>query len=219
MEEVDLLKKPKTKRRIDPDWRKERNRKIAREFGKEFFDGERVNGYGGYGYDGRWIKVAERIRDRYGLDGRSSFLDVGCAKGFLLHDLRIVISGISVAGVDISRYAIENGMEDVKPFMVIEDAKNLPYASNCFDFVFSSETIHNLPKEECGMALEEMMRVSKPGGNLFIRVDAYRTEEERRNLEAWNLTAKTYMHVEDWLEFFEKNGYRGDYFWTILQNE
>jgi len=31
--------------------RTEKNRKIASKFDKEFFDGNRINGYGGYVYD------------------------------------------------------------------------------------------------------------------------------------------------------------------------
>ena len=34
-------------------------------------------------------------------------------------------------------------------------------------------------------------------------------------MEAWNLTAKTMMHVDEWKEFFHEVGYRGDYYWFI----
>ena len=55
--EIDLLKNyPKTKR--DPKSRAsektEEDRIIARQFGKEFFDGERRHGYGGVYYDPRF---------------------------------------------------------------------------------------------------------------------------------------------------------------------
>ena len=41
--------------------------RIAKEFGKEFFDGDRKCGYGGYKYDGRWKAVAQKIKDYYTL--------------------------------------------------------------------------------------------------------------------------------------------------------
>ena len=49
--------------------------------------------------------------------------------------------------------------------------------------------------------------------NKFIIVDAYRNEEEKKRMYAWNLTAKTIKHVDEWKIFFEKNGYTGDYYW------
>ncbi|MET0583618.1 MAG: methyltransferase, partial [Candidatus Binatia bacterium] len=37
---------------------KEENRKLALKFGREYFDGTREQGYGGYRYDGRWQSIA-----------------------------------------------------------------------------------------------------------------------------------------------------------------
>ena len=59
--------------------------------------------------------------------------------------------------------------------------------------------------------MQEISRVSK--GNAFIVVDAYTNEEEKKKMFAWNLTAKTIMHVEDWKSFFKENNYNGDYYW------
>ena len=216
MEEIDLLQRPKIKRNFDPNWRKEENRIIARKFDKEFFDGERINGYGGYKYDGRWVEVVERLKNIYNLNGTNSFLDVGCAKGFLLYDLKKVIPGIEIYGLDVSNYAVENCIEGVKENLVVGSADELPYETNSFDFVFSSDTLHNLPRDKCKKALQEIVRVCKPSGNMFIQVDSYRNKKEKNNLISWNLTALTYMHVDEWLKFFKESGYNGDYFWTIL---
>ena len=217
MAEIDLLQKPQIKRILDKNWRSKQNRIIARRFDKDFFDGDRINGYGGYKYDGRWKAVVKRMQEVYGINEKSSVLDLGCGKGFLLHDLKEMVPGISVAGLDISKYAIENGMDSVKPFMVLGSADELPYADNTFDMVLSLDTIHNLPLEKCEKALQEIMRVCKPNGHKFILVDAYNNDEEKANMEAWNLTALTHMYVNEWLEFFKNAGYDGDYFWTIMR--
>jgi hypothetical protein len=34
-------------------------------------------------------------------------------------------------------------------------------------------------------------------------------------MEAWNLTAKTMMHVDEWQAFFKEIGYSGDFYWFI----
>ena len=41
--------------------------KISKKFGKDYFDGKREYGYGGYKYDGRWVTIAEEIVSRYNL--------------------------------------------------------------------------------------------------------------------------------------------------------
>jgi len=33
----------------------------------------------------------------------------------------------------------------------------------------------------------------------------------------WILTAKTFMHVEEWKQVFKEVGYTGDYYWFILE--
>ena len=59
---------------------------IAIKWGKDYWDGDRKHGYGGYRYDGRWRVVAEAIAKHYGLKDDARILDVGCSKGFLLYE-------------------------------------------------------------------------------------------------------------------------------------
>lgn len=190
-------------------------REVARLFGREYFDGDRLQGYGGYRYDNRWKPIAKQIADYYQLREGASVLDVGCAKGYLLHDFKDYLPHLTIAGIDISEYAIENAMETVKPFLRVGNAKELPYEDDSFDLVISINTIHNLPLEECKQALREIQRVTRK--DAFITVDAWRTEEERKRLIKWNLTALTFMHVEDWKRLFEETGYTGDYYWFIAE--
>ena len=116
-------------------------------------------------------------------------------------------------GIDISKYAIENSVNEVKNDLSLGNANNLPFEDNYFDLVISINTIHNLVRSECMQAIREIERVSK--GSSYIVVDAYRTESEQKRMKAWNLTAKTFMHVEDWKKFFSEAGYTGDYYWFI----
>lgn len=215
--EIDLLAYyPKTKRNVKERGaeKTEEDRRIARQFGKEFFDGERKHGYGGFNYSPRfWQPVIPAFQKHFNLSSKSRVLDVGCAKGFMLHDLVEFIPGIHVQGVDVSKYAIANAIEDMRPFVQVADARRLPYKDNSFDVVISINTVHNLDREGCAQALREVERVSR--GKSFITVDAYRNNEEHVLMEAWNLTAKTMMHVNEWKEFFDAIGYTGDYYWFI----
>ncbi len=216
-QEVDLLiNYPKAKRNVleRGQTKTEEDRKIARQFGKDFFDGDRRHGYGGYNYHPRfWTPVVPTFQKHYNLSASSSVLDVGCGKGFMLHDFQQAIPGISLTGIDVSPYAIEHAQESVKSCVSAADARNLPYPDHSFDLVISINTIHNLEKEELKKALKEIQRVSK--GNSFITVDAYRNDEEKELMYAWNLTAKTILPVDEWKELFAEVGYTGDYFWFI----
>ncbi len=217
MAEIDLLVTyPKTKRNVDERAaeKNEEDRSIARRFDIEYFDGDRKHGYGGFSYQARfWQPVVPAFVERYGLTSESSLLDVGCAKGFMMHDFAELVPGITLKGIDISPYAIENAMEDMKPHVQVADAKKLPFEDNSFDLAVSVNTIHNLALEDCKQALREIQRVSRK--HAFVTVDAYRNEEERRRMDMWNLTALTYMSVPQWEELFKDVGYTGDYFWFI----
>lgn len=216
-QEIDLMVNyPCSKRNVDERGatKTEADRALARKFGKEFFDGDRSHGYGGFNYHPRfWQPVIPTFQNHWGLTGQSSVLDVGCAKGFMLHDLAELIPGITVKGVDVSRYAIENAIEDMKPHVQVANATHLPFPDKSFDVVISVTTVHNLERTECIQALREIERVSR--GHSFITVDAYHDEAERDRMHAWNLTAKTVLHVDEWRELFREAGYTGDYYWFI----
>ena len=213
--EIDLLKNyPRTKRNTNSRAHKktEKSRNIAQCFGKEFFDGERDYGYGGYYYNPKyWEQVVSDIVNYYELKSSSSVLDIGCAKGFMLNDLVEAVPGIEVSGLDISKYAIDNCIDTMKPYLQVADAVKLPFEDNSFDLVISITTLHNLKKDKFVHAIQEIERVRKK--NSYITLDAYRNEEERIAMEQWNLTAETFMAVEQWKEFLNSIGYSGDYYW------
>ena len=203
--EIDLLKNyPKSNRDTSKraELKTEEDRKIARKFDKDFFDGERKHGYGGFNYNKKfWGPVVPTFIKYWNLNRDSSILDIGCGKGFMLYDLSLALPGLKLAGIDISDYAIKNSKPEVKEFLQVGNAINLPYKDKSFDIVISINTIHNLEKDECAQALREITRVSKK--NSFITVDAYRSEEEKKKMHEWNLTAKTILSVNDWKLFFK----------------
>jgi SAM-dependent methyltransferase len=215
--EIDLLARyPRTARNVEArgQEKSEEDRRLARAFGEAFFDGDRRHGYGGFHYHPRfWQPVIPDFQAHFGLTAESSVLDVGCAKGFMLHDLRQAIPGIRVAGIDISDYAIAHAEEAVRPYLRVGDARELPFEDKSFDVVISITTLHNLERADCIRALREVERVSRKGS--FITVDAYSDEAERKRMEAWNLTALTVLHVDAWRDLFAEAGYTGDYFWFM----
>jgi 2-polyprenyl-3-methyl-5-hydroxy-6-metoxy-1,4-benzoquinol methylase len=92
MVEINLMENyPRTKRNIDgrAECRPEEDIQIAKQFGREYFDGPRTQGYGGYQYHPRfWTDVVQDFIDHYRLTSESKILDVGCGKGFMLYLLK-----------------------------------------------------------------------------------------------------------------------------------
>lgn len=215
--EIDLLANyPRARRNVEERGaeKTEEDRAVARRFDRAFFDGERRHGYGGFSYHPRfWQPVAPTFRDHFDLKAGDSLLDVGCAKGFMIHDFVAAIPGLDARGIDVSAYAIENALDSVRDRVRVGDARALPAADGSVDVVVSINTIHNLERDECRQALREIERVARRGA--FVTVDAYRDERERDRMLAWNLTARTIMSVEEWQAFFAEAGYTGDYYWFI----
>jgi len=184
--------------------------KIARNFDKEFWDGERKYGYGGYSYiPGRWSSVADRIIKDYNLKEGSKILDVGCGKGYLLKELKSKIKGLNVVGFDISKYAIDNSHEDIKKYLYVQSAQSeFNYEDNYFDLVISLGTLHNLELFDLKKSIKEIERVGK---EKYIMVEAYRNENELFNLQCWALTCKSFFSEKEWIWIYKEYGYMGDY--------
>ena len=215
IKEINLLKKyPKTKRDLSKrgNEKTEEDRIIARRFDKEFFDGDRKHGYGGYYYNSKfWTEVVKDLNNFYKLKNGSKILDIGCGKGFMLFDFMKLNPNFVLECIDISDYAITNAVPEVKKFLKVGDAKSLPYENNSFDLVISINTAHNLKINQCKKALSEMERVSRK--DKYLIVDAYSNEIEKDRIFAWNLTAKTILSTNEWISLFEEAGYTGHYYW------
>ena len=160
------------------------------------------------------MDVARRLIETYELKADDRVLDVGSAKGFLVHDLRKTLPGLEVFGIDISAYALDHAHGESAGRMARATCACLPFTDDSFDLVLAINTVHNLAEEGCKRALREIQRVSR--GNAFVQLDAYRDKSERQIFEDWMLTALTYRTEDGWLEMFEDAGYTGDYYWTVL---
>ena len=182
---------------------------IAKQYGRDYWDGDRRYGYGGYRYDGRWGVVAEALIERYRLRPDAAILDVGCGKGFLLHELKLRLPQARIAGFDISDYGLANAKEEVRPFVFHHDAgQAYPFADAEFDLVISLGTLHNLGLPGLKTALREMARV---GRHAYMMTEAYRNDAELFNLQCWALTCATFLRPEEWVWLFQQFGYDGDY--------
>ena len=182
---------------------------IARKYGKDYWDGDRRYGYGGYRYDGRWEVVAKKMIDHYGLRSDAKILDVGCGKGYLLYEFKKLLPKATVKGFDLSKHGIEDAKDEIKSNLFIHRAQDpYPFEDKEFDLVITITTLHNLYINELKAAVGEIERVGK---NKYIAVESYRNEEELFNLQCWALTCEAFFNDKEWVWLFNEFGYKGDH--------
>ena len=182
----------------------------AKEYEADYWDGDRRFGYGGYKYlPGRWKPVAQALIDIYGLKSDARILDVGCGKGYLLYELKLLLPNAHIVGFDISKYGLANAKEEIRDNLFRYRAQDAyPFGDKSFDLVISLTTLHNLRLFELKTALAEIERVGK---NKYVMLESYRNELELFNLECWALTAESFFDAAEWIWLYNHFGYTGDY--------
>ena len=183
---------------------------VAKKYDIDYWDGDRRYGYGGYKYiPGRWKAVADTLINTYKLVDGSKVLDVGCGKGYLLHEMLLLEPGLNIKGFDISKRGIDDATDLVKPYLFLHRAEDdFPFEDNEFDLVMSLGACHNLRLPELEVSLKEIERVGKQG---YVMLESYRNEEELFNLQCWALTCESFFDKEEWIWLYDYFGYKGDY--------
>ncbi len=194
----------------DADYPKPKAAALAKQWGYDYWDGDRRICYGGYRYmEGRWEKVARAMVEHYGIKSGHRILDVGCGKGFLLYDFTKVMPDLDLHGIDISDYAVQNSKQEIRDRLQVGNATSLPFPDGYFDFVYSITTLHNLHCYDLDKALREIERVGKK--DKYICVESYRNEQEKANLLYWQVTCEAFNTPDEWEWWFKQTGYTGDH--------
>jgi SAM-dependent methyltransferase len=183
---------------------------VARKYGKDYWDGKRSYGYGGYSYIPNLLEpIAIKIIKNFNLSNNSKILDVGCGKGFLLYEIKRLLPKITVKGFDISAYAIKNAKKEVKEKLFVHKAQDkYPFKNKYFDLVISFNCLHNLKIYEIKEAVCEINRVAKKS---FIVVESYKNTKQLFNLQCWALTANAFFERSEWLWILKNFNYGGCY--------
>lgn len=90
-----------------------------------------------------------------------SVLELGCAKGFLVHEMRK--AGINARGIDLSEYAVSQADADVKPFLSVADVRNgLPATKpNTYDLIISDGLLECLTDTEAVNLANSCLKVAR----------------------------------------------------------
>ncbi len=101
--------------------------------------------------------------------GSGDALDLGCGNGKTTSFL--IDNGFTVTGADFSSEAVGicRKLFDGTAEFVQADAADLPFDDCSFDYIAAVHILEHLDSEGLGKASEEMLRVLRPGGYLFVR--------------------------------------------------
>ena len=182
----------------------------ASRYGKNYWDGKRKYGYGGYKYiEGFQTPIAQKIIKNFNLTNKSRIIDLGCGKGFLLYEIKKILPNIDIVGLDISRYAKRNGKKEIKNFIKIHNLETkLPFKKKYFDLAITINSFHNLKINHLELAIKEMIRISK---NQYLAVESYRNNKELFNLQCWALTCQSFFKKSEWKWLLQKFKFKGIY--------
>ncbi len=184
--------------------------KEAKKYSKNYWDGNRKYGYGGYKFiPNRWAPTAKKLIKEFKLTNRSKILDVGCGKGYLLYEIKKILPKLKVVGFDISKYGIKNSHPEIKKYLFNHDVrKKTKFKKKEFDLVISLGCLHNLMIFDLVNAIKEINRIGKSG---YIMVESYRDEKELFNLQCWALTCQSFFSDTQWEWILKDLNYKGRY--------
>ena len=105
------------------------------------------------------------------LDGFKTILDFGCGCGRIVRAFRHFLPSQNLYGTDIDPEAIEwlkTNYRDIAEFGVNPYLPPMSYKEETFDFIYSISIFTHLPEEMQFAWLEELRRITKPGGYLIL---------------------------------------------------
>jgi len=191
-----------------------KNKINAWKLDRGYYDGERLNGYGGFKYDGRWLNLLPKLIKKYNLTKDSKFLDLGCKKGFILKDLNILLPGIQSYGIENHKYPIKNSVK-TESKIIHSEYYNIPYKDNYFDFLIAFNSIYMYNLGDVIKTLIEIERVSKQS---YVVLASGDNDEEINIFNNWTLIGTTILLKKEWKSIFKEINFRGDYYFSTIKS-
>ena len=202
----------KVKRASFANKRRIKNKIIAWNLNKEYYDGSRINGYGGFKYDGRWKKFLPKIIKRYKLTNKSKVLEIGCKKGFLIQDLQELLPGIKAIGIENHRYPISKASVKVKNKLYLKNYYDLEkFKRNQFDLIIAFNSIY---MQNLGDIIKTLTGISRISKYSYISLASFEKKIDRDKFFDWTLLDTTNLKTDDWKSLFKQINFRGNYYFS-----
>lgn len=167
---------------------------------KQFFESERY-WYGDWGYSQGYqdFPIHEQVVELILSRKPSRVLDVGCAFGFI--PLRLRKKGVDAYGVDISNYAISHAPEEIKPYLQVASAHELPFGDKSFDLIYSASVLEHIPEDLTDKVIAEFQRVASRAILGIAYKDPYSPIDEHSDISHVNIKDEVWWRQKLPLEF------------------
>ena len=176
-------------------------------FGYDYFDNPKSGrGYRGYVYTGRYYETAKKIIDHYKLKPNSKILEIGCAKGYLLYEFFKL--KMDVVGYDISRYAVDNCIEELKEMIFLGRVNDINENDNIYDLAIAKEVLSHMAIDDILFTINKLQNISK---NIYLVLQTVSEKKKANDMQSWDCTYKTMMIKKDWEKVLSSCGFHGDY--------
>lgn len=109
------------------------------------------------------------------LDGKH-ILELGCGSAEITRDIATAGAGRKITALEVDRIAHEKNLQiqDLPNVtFLLAGAEEIPLEDEAVDVVFMFKSLHHVPVELMGQALQEIHRVLKPGGQVYISEPVY----------------------------------------------
>jgi 2-polyprenyl-3-methyl-5-hydroxy-6-metoxy-1,4-benzoquinol methylase len=145
-------------------------------YGKDYWD--TLDSGHGYQRSTMWEDLAHSVKEVLGIEngkdvaGSKAVLDMGCAMGYLVEQLRR--RGFEAWGLDISDYALENAPLEVAGYLHWYDmtsGNDTFFGNNRFDIILCFETLEHIPDGfPLHKALDSLFRSLRPNGIVLMTI-------------------------------------------------
>ncbi|MDO8601108.1 MAG: class I SAM-dependent methyltransferase [bacterium] len=173
----------------------------GKKFDKKFFTSDAYKDY--REILDAWVgPVARKIYGLLKSKPAPRVLDIGCGFGDLLAELQDRYN-FSVAGLEVSQYAIDKACPSVKSKIKKGGILKLPFKRNSFDVVVCFDVIYYLTLKETVQAIKNLINVSR---NYIFFNSIYRHSiysSQRENPDPLRITV---LSKKEYINLFEKNG-------------
>ncbi|BCJ98521.1 class I SAM-dependent methyltransferase [Anaerocolumna chitinilytica] len=143
---------------------------------------------------GYWLEPCEECYyyiKKWKNEGRHSILDLGCGLG--RHSIEFAKSGFKVTAVDLSEYGVSHlkdwqKKENLDILTKKCDMKKLPFSDNAFDCIWAYHVISHTDTEGFLEILNEVERVLKPNGTIYLTMCSK---------ETWSFREANFEHIDE----------------------
>jgi SAM-dependent methyltransferase len=178
-----------------------RTKTLADIYDKDYFENGIKLGCSGY-ENYHWLpqRIYREVRaviNLLGIEPKQTVLDFGCAKGYWVRGFTEY--GINAYGYDISKYAIDNADESIKPFVVNK------FPTYEFDYIVSRNTLEHLDEEELEQRLKQFLDMTN---TVFFSVPLIDPRTGDYMMQETDITHKIRWTNAQWMSFCEKCGWK-----------